>query len=123
MIARYYKQLIILAISFMLSVFIARHADLILTDINIELQAEAIRVIICIVLLFLIESTSDQQQIYVPLLLGITAVYFGNLLNFMDDIYEMTHTPINTLEDLFQTFGFISVLIGISLWARYQLTI
>jgi len=120
MFSRFSKQFFILALSLLMSFFIIHNAELINTQLSIELQAEAIRVIICLTLLFLIESIKDQQQIYLPLFIGVCALYFGNLLNLIDDFYDMNQAPLATIEDLFATIGLISVLIGVGSWAKYH---
>lgn len=120
MLTRYSKQFLILAFSAILTLVIIRNTALVDSLVSIESSMEAVRVIICLCLLFLIESTNDQRQIYTPLLLGISALYLGNLLNLLDDFYDLGRPQIALIEDLFETAGLISVLVGITLWAQHH---
>jgi len=120
MLTRYSKQFLILAFSAILTLIIIRNTALVDALVSIESSMEAVRVIICLCLLFLIESTNDQRQIYTPLLLGISALYLGNLLNLLDDFYDLDQPQLALIEDLFETAGLISVLVGVTLWAQHH---
>ncbi|WP_394146866.1 GGDEF domain-containing protein [Shewanella atlantica] len=120
MLTRYSKQFLILAFSLMLTLMITRNSSLVDDPLSIESAMEGIRVIICLCLLFLIESTGDQRQIYTPLLAGGSALYLGNLLNLLDDFYDLSQAPLELIEDLFETAGLISVLVGVTLWTRHH---
>ncbi|RTR39292.1 GGDEF domain-containing protein [Shewanella canadensis] len=117
---RYSRQLFVLVFSAILTLVIIQGTTQVDNVMTIESGMEAVRVIICLVLLFLIESTNDQRQIYTPLLFGISALYLGNLLNFLDDIYDLGRPQIALIEDLFETAGLISVLVGVTLWAQHH---
>lgn len=91
------------------------------TPHSFELASETIRVLICIIAMFYIERTKSHTQIYIPLLLGLVSLFYGSLLNMLDDIQQINHTTVDLTEDILITIGFILAIIGIINWtSHYQ---
>lgn len=84
--------------------------------LTVENFSELFMVLVCIAVIIKIKNLKSSPKVYWILLSGAILSYLGVYLDFVEEFFDEQVLNFSDLEDFIQTFGFITLFIGIQCW-------
>jgi diguanylate cyclase (GGDEF)-like protein len=85
-------------------------------ELTVENFSELFMVLVCIAVIIKIKNLKSSPKVYWILLAGASMTYLGVFIDFVEEFFDEQALDFGDFEDFIQTFGFITLFIGIQCW-------